>query len=65
MSNKEISEKIFISPETVKRHTINIYQKLSVNSRRQTVDRARDLGICDGKTSRGRDWETISFKRKP
>jgi len=49
-SNKEIANKLFISPSTVKRHTITIYQKLGVNSRRDAVIKARELGVLQKTT---------------
>jgi len=45
LSNKEIAEKLHITPETVKRHTANIYQKLDVHGRREAVERATSLGV--------------------
>ena len=45
LQNKEISEKLFVSPTTVKTHLQNIYQKLSVSGRRQAVESAKNLGI--------------------
>jgi LuxR family maltose regulon positive regulatory protein len=45
LSNKEIAEILFISPETVKRHTINIYRKLSAHNRQEAVARAQEFGL--------------------
>lgn len=45
LTNKEIGGKLFISSETVKGHTKNIYQKLSVGSRKAAVAKAAGLGI--------------------
>jgi LuxR family maltose regulon positive regulatory protein len=45
LTNQEIAQRLVISPETVKRHASNIYQKLSVHNRRQAAAKARNLGI--------------------
>ncbi len=42
---KEIASRIFISPNTVKKHTINIYQKLHVNSKAQALRIAYTKGL--------------------
>ena len=45
LSNQEISDKLFISLGTVKRHTANIYQKLNVEGRRPAVAKAIEIGL--------------------
>ena len=45
LSNHAIADKLFISPETVKRHLYNIYQKLEVKNRQQATVKASSLGL--------------------
>lgn len=45
LTNQQIASRLFLSPNTIKVHTRNIYGKLSVNNRIQAVSRAIDLGI--------------------
>ncbi len=45
LSGPEIAERLFISTNTFKTHTKNIYSKLNVKSRGTAVSRAQDLGL--------------------
>jgi LuxR family maltose regulon positive regulatory protein len=45
LTNREIATKLFLSLNTVKVHTRNIYGKLDAHNRTQAVARGRALGI--------------------
>lgn len=45
MSNQEIAEALFVSLNTVKTHSSNLFVKLDVQRRTQAVDKARNLGL--------------------
>jgi LuxR family maltose regulon positive regulatory protein len=45
LRDKEIAEKLFVAPVTVKSHLKGLYRKLAVGGRREAVARARELGI--------------------
>jgi LuxR family maltose regulon positive regulatory protein len=45
LRNKEMASKLFVTPETIKKHLSSIYGKLNVTCRLQAVGKARALGI--------------------
>lgn len=44
-SNSEIADELFISINTVKTHTSNLYSKLNANRRTQAINEARRLNL--------------------
>lgn len=44
-SNAEIAERLFVSLNTIKTHSSNIYEKLDVKRRTQAVEKAKQLAI--------------------
>jgi LuxR family maltose regulon positive regulatory protein len=45
LPDKHIADKLFISPQTVRRHNSNIYGKLNVHDRHAAVERALAIGL--------------------
>ena len=45
-TNREIAERLFLSPHTIKEHTSAIYRKLEVRNRAEAVQRAQRLGLA-------------------
>jgi len=44
-SNKEIANKLDVSPNTVKTHVAKLFEKLEAQRRTEAISRARELGI--------------------
>jgi DNA-binding CsgD family transcriptional regulator len=45
LSNREISDKLFVSLNTVKTHSSNLFMKLDARRRTQAIHRAKELGL--------------------
>jgi two-component system response regulator DesR len=44
-TNREIAERLFLSPHTVKEHSSSLYRKLGVRNRAEAVQKAQRLGL--------------------
>ncbi|MEO6523273.1 MAG: LuxR C-terminal-related transcriptional regulator [Mucilaginibacter sp.] len=45
LSNQEIAEKLFVSLNTIKTHSSNVFEKLEVQRRTQAVEKAKRLSL--------------------
>lgn len=45
LSNQEIADKLFVSLNTIKTHSSNVFSKLGVQRRTQAIQRAKSLGL--------------------
>jgi len=45
LSNQEIADKLFVSTNTIKTHSSNLFMKLDARRRTQAIQRARELGL--------------------
>jgi LuxR family maltose regulon positive regulatory protein len=49
LSDREIAQRLVISPHTVRSHLKHIFAKLEARNRRQAVVRAQQLGILSAR----------------
>ncbi len=45
LSNQEIAERLFVSLNTIKTHSSNLFEKLDVKRRTQAIEKGKRLGI--------------------
>jgi NarL family two-component system response regulator LiaR len=45
LSNQEIAGKLFVSLNTIKTHSRNLFEKMEVSRRTQAIDKAKKLGL--------------------
>ena len=64
-SNQEIAEELFLSLNTVKWHSRNIFAKLDVNSRTQALLKAAELGLLEERSGVDIGREHISRHNLP
>ncbi len=49
LTQRQIASEIYVSFNTMKTHTRSLYRKLGASSRREAVDRARELGLFNNR----------------
>jgi LuxR family maltose regulon positive regulatory protein len=49
LSVPQIADELFVSPNTVRTHIKRIYRKLDVGTRKDALDRARELRLIGGR----------------
>ncbi|KGD67497.1 LuxR family transcriptional regulator [Flavobacterium aquatile LMG 4008 = ATCC 11947] len=47
LSNQEIASRLFVSLNTIKTHSSNLFQKLEVKRRTQAIETAKKIGIIE------------------